>query len=302
MPLAPARPAAPSPRKTEALSPQPLGLQPKPAPVFKSSRSKRHEPGIQTINRWCPSKGTATSNSQPSLNIKILNGKNQPQSPTRISTFTYPQPISQKRPTLRNYFAQGTDIIFATEVYEKLTVPFVYGLAPELAFRHIIQHPHNGEIHGTAIFIARKVAPYATKQPHLDNEGLTCSDNFQIPGQPPIDLICVYTPPKDKPRRANVEQVLSTSLHHSRHPLNASTITTAYDSTKPPLCGGDFNAILQDHLDAKNLQSKHEWPWLSKQILPTPSAQRTLTDNFRFRHRTSKEFTRFPSPTDLSET
>ena len=144
-------------------------------------------------------------------------------------------------------FEQGTDIIFATEVNEKLTLAFVYGLAPNLAFRHINQGPHNGEKHGTAIFISPKLPPYATKQPHPDDEGLTCHAKLQIPSQPPIDLICVDAPPKDKLRRAKVEQVLSTFLHRNRHPINGSTITTAYDSTKPLLCGGDFNAILQDH-------------------------------------------------------
>ena len=52
----------------------------------------------------------------------------------------------------------------------------------------------------------------------------------------------------------------------------------------------------------KHLQQKAEWLWLSERILSTPSTHRTLMDIFSFLHPTSKEFTRFPSPTHPSET
>ena len=199
-------------------------------------------------------------------------------------------------------FQEGVDVIFATGVTSKLQLPFVYSFPSSPAFHYIHEGPNHGEKHGSAVFISPRLAPYAVKQPHPDDEGLMCHVKLHPPGLPPIKLVSTYAPPKDHTRRKKIETFLSKLLSINNNTATNSTLSTRVENANTLLCGGDFNAILQDNLDSHNLKTKNEWKWLTEQILPTGNSPRTLIDVFRSLNPTLRQFTRYSSGAHTSET
>ena len=186
------------------------------------------------------------------------------------------------------------------EVNETLQLPFVYSFPSNAAFKHVHQGPM-GKKHGAAIIVSPRLAQFVKPMPHLDDEGLTCHVLVSLPGTPPISLISIYAPPHDTSRRKTIETAIHPYLTDSRvHTSDFSGIRL--DNRNHLVAGGDFNAILQDDLDAKNLKRKNEWPWLSNHVLPDPNNRRTLIDIFRTLNPFEKAFTRYWTEAHPSET